>query len=273
MGARTNNRQRLAEVDIVVDISRGTNRGTGGIGAIMMGSGDDVEHSPRVSSSVAADSSDLRAPDMNIGVMDHQDKDEVMVEAQGVGEDRSADEALPDVLNGKAPKALVAPKLGESRKNSGGLSDSVVSNGLVHDTDQVVKNGGSRKRKSKTIHYMNSRVPHAAPALESEEGSDGQKSPEERGDAIARPSQAPRAAAIKVGLDFIYLLFVCFLGDDILLAFVVRVRSLFFIFYFYLFFFWKELLCIICWIIKARRDFLPAYVRAFQFRAAIYFFL
>ncbi|XP_073392642.1 uncharacterized protein [Physcomitrium patens] len=198
MGARTNNRQRLAEVDIVVDISRGTNRGTGGIGAIMMGSGDDVEHSPRVSSSVAADSSDLRAPDMNIGVMDHQDKDEVMVEAQGVGEDRSADEALPDVLNGKAPKALVAPKLGESRKNSGGLSDSVVSNGLVHDTDQVVKNGGSRKRKSKTIHYMNSRVPHAAPALESEEGSDGQKSPEERGDAIARPSQAPRAAAIKL---------------------------------------------------------------------------
>ncbi|XP_073392800.1 uncharacterized protein [Physcomitrium patens] len=206
MGAQTNITQGLGEGDYVVDAGRGPNI-QGAIATKMVGStDDDTEHSPRVSSSDAADSSDAKAPDVNISVLDHQDKDEVMVDAQGGGGEVSPSvEAHHGVLNGNAPTVMVASKLGEAqvldvqaRKDSGGLSDSVVSNGLVHDTDRLVKNGGSRKRKPKTIHYMNSRVPHSVPTLESEEGSDGQESHEEGDTGPVRPSQAPRAAATKL---------------------------------------------------------------------------
>jgi hypothetical protein len=140
----------------------------------------------------------------------------VMEEAGG--EEGSGPGAAGVMTNGNA-----APKNGEGGgeagaaaavvvespvKDSGG---SVVLNGVPQEEDKekererLMKNGASRKRK-KTIHYINSRVPHsrvpnaaAAPALESEEGSDGQDSPGEADDAPVRPSQAPRAAATKVG--------------------------------------------------------------------------
>uniref|UniRef100_A0A7I4AT81 PHD-type domain-containing protein n=1 Tax=Physcomitrium patens TaxID=3218 RepID=A0A7I4AT81_PHYPA len=210
MGAKTNSRQGLAEVDIVLDVSRGAKRGQGTIASEMVGSDDDdAVHSLRVSSSDSADSSDAKPRDMNMDVSDYQDKDEVMVDVQGVGEDRSSNEeeaARHDISNGHAIKNTVASKLGgeqvldaEAMKDSGGFSsDCVVLNGSPHGTDRAAKNGGTRKRKSKTIHYMNSKVPHAVPILDSEEGSDGQDSPEEGDDVLVRPSQAPRAAATKL---------------------------------------------------------------------------
>lgn len=219
MGAKTNSRQGLAEVDIVLDVSRGAKRGQGTIASEMVGSDDDdAVHSLRVSSSDSADSSDAKPRDMNMDVSDYQDKDEVMVDVQGVGEDRSSNEeeaARHDISNGHAIKNTVASKLGgeqvldaEAMKDSGGFSsDCVVLNGSPHGTDRAAKNGGTRKRKSKTIHYMNSKVPHAVPILDSEEGSDGQDSPEEGDDVLVRPSQAPRAAATKVGSRALYFVF------------------------------------------------------------------
>lgn len=87
---------------------------------------------------------------------------------------------------------------------------SVMSNSLQPERERLLsmttasKNGGIRKRK-KTIHYMNSRVPHSripheVPTVDSDEGSDGQDSPDEIDEVPVRgPSQGPRAAATKVG--------------------------------------------------------------------------
>lgn len=164
---------------------------------------DDAEHSSRMcSSNDAADSNDAKSLDVNTGVSDHQDKDEVMVDAHGKGEELSPN-VEAHVPNGNVSKKMAVPESDEAQgrnaqpaKDPGEISDS----GLAQDTDGSVKNGRSRKRKSKTIHYMNSRVPHAVPALESEEGSDGPESPEEGDDVLVRPSQASRVAATKVGV-------------------------------------------------------------------------
>nr|XP_024393617.1 uncharacterized protein LOC112290960 [Physcomitrium patens]PNR40773.1 hypothetical protein PHYPA_018176 [Physcomitrium patens] len=162
---------------------------------------DDAEHSSRMcSSNDAADSNDAKSLDVNTGVSDHQDKDEVMVDAHGKGEELSPN-VEAHVPNGNVSKKMAVPESDEAQgrnaqpaKDPGEISDS----GLAQDTDRSVKNGRSRKRKSKTIHYMNSRVPHAVPALESEEGSDGPESPEEGDDVLVRPSQASRVAATKL---------------------------------------------------------------------------
>lgn len=246
MGAQRNSRQGVgAEVDIVVDISRGATRAAQS--AIVAGKivalGDVVDadmtaavlpHGDDHASSGTTRSSDGK-PDVVDAVASQGENekdvtsrpDEAM---EDVAAQKEAGEGLPKAdltsphaeANGNAaPKNNgdgLMSKLGEEvvqgvespAKDSGGLSagDSVVSNGLPQvdkDRERLMKNGASRKRK-KTIHYINSRVPHsrapnvaAAPALESEEGSDGHESPEEADDAPVRPSQAPRAAATKVG--------------------------------------------------------------------------
>lgn len=226
MGAQKNSRQ---EVDIVVDISRGER--VSAIGGKMGAVGDDADAVDVVVAHVDdhASSGTTRSSDGKPDVVDatasqgegENEKDvtsrpdEAMEEATHGGPEEGSpktESTVAHVTNGNVAlkNVEVVSKSGEAApgvespvKDSG---DSVVSNGLPQDNnrERLMKNGGSRKRK-KTIHYINSRVPHSrmpnavAPALESEEGSDGQDSPEEADDVPVRPSQAPRAAATKVG--------------------------------------------------------------------------
>lgn len=163
-----------AQLDVVVDVPTRGDRVPLIATKMVMVKG--VEHSLRVSSSGTADSSDGKPNVVNL------DKDEVMAEEYG---------------NASKKNTMLKTTRG---KDVGGLSDNVVSNGLPHDGgERLMKNDGSRKRK-KTIHFMNSRVPHAVPVLETSEGSEDQDSPEEADDVPVRPSQAPRVAISKVGL-------------------------------------------------------------------------
>ncbi|KAG0612149.1 hypothetical protein M758_6G005900 [Ceratodon purpureus] len=204
-----------AQLDIVVDISRGDRGGAQGaiatskmmLGGDVVVAGDAVEHSPRVSSSGTADSSDGK-PDAG-DVVNHEKEEHAAVEGHGHGEKRSPVHAS----NGNASK-IVAGSSKSSKVQDvdtpdkeaaayyasvvDGLANFVPSNGSPHDGERLMKNGGSRKRK-KTVYYMNSRVPHSAPLMENEEGSDDQDSPEEVEDTtLVRPSQAPRVAASKL---------------------------------------------------------------------------
>ena len=74
----------------------------------------------------------------------------------------------------------------------GGPRGSRLLNELQADRDgNPDKFRGPRKRK-KTIHFMNSRVPHTLPSLESEDGSDGLESFDDADEVPIRPVQAPR---------------------------------------------------------------------------------
>ncbi|KAG0588083.1 hypothetical protein KC19_2G214800 [Ceratodon purpureus] len=218
---------------VVVEMSRGE-RGSA-IGTKMGAVGEEADAVVVVVDVVAhgdvdhASSGTTRSSDGKPGVVDavvspgekdvtsrpDEAMDEAMEEATREGPEEGSpktESTVAHVTNGNAaaPKNIdVVSKSGEAApgvespvKDSG---DSVVWNGLPQENnrERLMKNGGSRKRK-KTIHYINSRVPHSrvpnavAPALESEEGSDGQDSPEEAEDVPVRPSQAPRAAATKL---------------------------------------------------------------------------
>jgi hypothetical protein len=192
-----------AQLDFVVDISR---VGAPGLiaGKMLLGGdhGDGVEHSPRVSSSGTGDSSDGKADAGD--VVDHE---------KGLHPMGGQPRRSPS--NGNASKNVEASSNSSKVQGSGtpvydpaaayyashgdGLGNFMISNGSSPDPERLMKNGGSRKRK-KTVYYMNSRVPHAAPMLDNEEGWDDHDSPEEADDAtLVRPSQAPRVAASKVG--------------------------------------------------------------------------
>ena len=208
-----------AQLDIVVDISRGDRVAPGAIaGKMVLGAEgvDALPHSPRVSASsgTTADSSDDSKRDAG-DVVNHETMDHAL---EGVhGEPRSP----VHVGNGNASKNVVGSSKSSNVQEvetpvkdaaayspgfNDGLGNFMISNGSPHDGERLMNNGGSRKRK-KTVYYMNSRVPHAVPMLENEEGSDDQDSPEEAEDAtLVRPSQAPRVAASKVGLQLNVLL-------------------------------------------------------------------
>ena len=210
----------------MVDISRGTRAPSNAIGGKMVAVGDEADaDAPHVDDHPSSGTTDGK-PDVLDATAGQGDGDKDVTSRPDVPMEDVAHEGLEEgspktestvahVTNGNAgagkngdaapmKSSEVAQGVESPVKDSG---DSIVSNGLPQDKDRerLMKNGGSRKRK-KTIHYINSRVPHsrapnaAVPALESEEGSDGQDSAEEADDVPVRPSQAPRAAATKVGL-------------------------------------------------------------------------
>lgn len=196
------------QLDMVVDIRRGDR--VGAIAARMTvggGGGGGEAHSPRVSSSGTADSSDGKA---DAGDVVNHERYEHAVEKrvpQHVAMNGNASKNLEgsskssnvqDVESSAKDAASYCPSfsMGGNFMISGNF---VIANGSSHDGERLMmKTGGSRKRK-KTVYYMNSRVPHAVPGMGNDEGSDDQDSPEEADDGtVVRPSQAPRVAASKV---------------------------------------------------------------------------
>ncbi|KAG0622499.1 hypothetical protein M758_3G101300 [Ceratodon purpureus] len=208
MGAqRSNEEEDLDELDIVVDISRDSRmvRGAPARGAEKVAPMDESDSEPsqrRSSSSGTADSS---------------------VGTQGMGEDGKSDredeemeeeidqETVPESPVKAAVVAKVARKLKPHQVEAVDEADEVeegsptkngregpVSSNMPQDSDSPVKQK-SRKRK-KTIHYRNSRVPHAVPTKESEsdDESDGPEGNEEAEELPARPAPGPRSAASKL---------------------------------------------------------------------------
>ena len=189
MGAQKST--ELEELSIVVDISRANNIASAISPAsivkkMMPVTGNKESNHSRSSSGTSAESSE--GTEAVVDAVNHEN-DEVMQEA--VVEDASGDMKVsgPQVNEKQGSEA--------SQREVVVLSSSPILNGLAHDKDAVNKSKGNRKRK-KTVHYMNSRVPHSVPILESDDGSDSPGSPEEAEEMPVR--QAPRAAASKVCL-------------------------------------------------------------------------
>lgn len=89
----------------------------------------------------------------------------------------------------------------------GGPRGSRLLNELQSDRDgNPDKVRGPRKRK-KTIHFINSRVPHTLPSLESEDGSDGLESFDDADEVPIRHVQAPRRTLSSKVKTFLGILF------------------------------------------------------------------
>jgi len=187
MGAQKST--ELEELSIVVDISRDNNIASAISPAsivkkMMPVTGNKESNHSRSSSGTSAESSE--GTEAIVDAVNHEN-DEVMQEAV-------VEDALGD-MKVSGPQVNEKQGLEASQREVVVLSSSPILNGLAHDKDAVSKPKGNRKRK-KTVHYLNSRVPHSVPILESDDGSDSPGSPEEAEEMPVR--QAPRAAASKL---------------------------------------------------------------------------
>lgn len=177
MGAQRSNEEDLDELDIVVDISR-----------------DRRVRGPKVAAAMeetdSEESSEGRGKDME-EESDHAPKVKVAMSAavklkphqvEAVVDDEAMDEAHP--LASKNGSVMIV----REGNNSEGPQES----------DSPVKSQKSRKRK-KTIHFRNSRVPHAIPTLESDSEEEESGSHEEEAEELrVRHAPGPRSAASKV---------------------------------------------------------------------------
>lgn len=86
-----------------------------------------------------------------------------------------------------------------SPTNNRGPSDGRLLNGVSEESDTPVKQKTGRKRK-KTVHYRNSRVPHAIPTLESESDKESDSSEKQEGaeELPSRSAPGSRSSASKV---------------------------------------------------------------------------
>lgn len=86
-----------------------------------------------------------------------------------------------------------------SPTNNRGPSDGRLLNGVSEESDTPVKQKTGRKRK-KTVHYRNSRVPHAIPTLESESDKESDSSEKQEGaeELPSRSAPGSRSSASKL---------------------------------------------------------------------------
>jgi hypothetical protein len=206
MGAqRSNEEEDLDELDIVVDISRDRRvaraaPARGGEKVAPMDDTDSEGSQRRSSSSGTAETSDGTE-----GMVEDvkSDKDEEMEEEIDQEETvrESPVKATAEVARKLKPhqveEADEADEPDEAFATDNGR-EGRASKSVPQESDSPVHQK-SRKRK-KTIHYRNSRVPHANPTKESEsdEESDGPEGNEEAEEMPVRPAPGPRSAASKV---------------------------------------------------------------------------
>ena len=196
MGAQRSNKQELEELNIVVDISR-DDRLSGKVPASISRKKLQMEDMELEHSSSSTAYSSEGTQDTVDATTTHDDKDDEDME-----DGHDEEEVLPEEQVKQASKIVLTTKPDErpsveaSLTENGGPRDGRIITRLPHDIEGTVKQR-ARKRK-RTIHYMNSRVPHSIPVHESDEGSESPERPEDAEEMPVRLVHAPRAAASKV---------------------------------------------------------------------------
>jgi len=180
MGAQRSNEEDLDELDIVVDISRDKKvRGPARKVAAM----DETDSERRSSSSGTVGTSEGTR-----GRGKDEEMEEVSEEGPALGKAIVASKLKPHQVEAveEADEEALPRKNGSVREG----------NSAPQESDSPAKQNG-RKRK-KTIHFKNSRVPHAIPTLESESEEEESGSHEEAGELPVRHAPGPRSTASKV---------------------------------------------------------------------------
>lgn len=193
MGAQRSNEEDLDEFDIVVDISRDSRvRGAplraGQKVAAMDETSDSEPSQRRSSSSDTSEGTQGRGEDANREEM----------EEEGSVRESSVKAAADVALKLKPHRVEAVDEEALPSKNGSEREGGILNGAGPQESDSPVKQK-SRKRK-KTIHFRNSRVPHAIPTLESESEEES-GSPERNEEAEALPvrhAPGPRSAASKV---------------------------------------------------------------------------
>ncbi|XP_024380452.1 uncharacterized protein [Physcomitrium patens] len=212
MGVQRSNEEDMNELDIVVDISRDSKVSCAApiepaTKEAPMGETESKPSQRRCSSSGTAETSEGT----------HGAGEDSTFEKDGETEE----ENNPGTLQNSSAKDFsdAAWKLDTHEvdetlpTNNGGASDGRIANGMPQKV--------GRKRK-KTIHYRNSRVPHAIPRLEieSDEESDSLERHEDEEELPVRPPPGLRTAASK-GISFSP----CLSGEDVAEVYEICVLS------------------------------------------------
>lgn len=206
MGAqRSNEEEDLDELDIVVDISRDSrvSRAVPVRGAEEVVPMDDTDSEPEerrsLSSSGTANTSDGTRGMEEDGNTEKDEEMEEEIDQETVRD--SPVKATVDVVRKLKPHQVEAvDEADEAPATTNGALREGRVNSVPQESDSPIKQK-SRKRK-KTIHYRNSRVPHAIPTKESESDEESEEGNEEAEELPVRPAPGPRSAASKVRFSF-----------------------------------------------------------------------